>query len=37
MSRNYPNKGKFQVRSMVTELTDDEKKEAMEMLKREGF
>jgi hypothetical protein len=33
MSRNCPDKGKFQVRSLVTELTDDEKKEAMETLK----
>jgi hypothetical protein len=37
MSRNCPNKGKFQVRSLMTELTDDKKKEAMEMLKKEGF
>jgi hypothetical protein len=37
MSRNCPDKGKFQVRSLVTELTDDEKKEVMETLKREGF
>jgi hypothetical protein len=37
MSRNCPDKGKFQVRSLVTELTDDEKKEAMETLKKEGF
>jgi hypothetical protein len=37
MSRNCPDKGKFQVRSLVTELTDEEKKEAMETLKREGF
>jgi hypothetical protein len=37
MSRNCPDKGKFQVRSLVTELTDEEKKEAMEALKKEGF
>jgi hypothetical protein len=37
MSRNCPDKGKFQVRSLVNELTDEEKKEAMETLKKEGF
>jgi len=37
MSRNCPDKGKFQVHSLVAKLTDDEKKEAMEALKKEGF
>jgi hypothetical protein len=37
MSRNCPDKGKFQVRSLVTELTDEEKKEAAETLRKEGF
>jgi len=37
MSRNCPDKGKFQVRSLVSELTDDEKREAMEALRKEGF
>jgi hypothetical protein len=37
MSRNCPDKGKFQVRSLVVDLTDEEKKEAMEALKKEGF
>jgi Retrotransposon gag protein/Zinc knuckle len=37
MSRNCPDKGKFQVCSLVTELTDEEKKEGMETLRKEGF
>jgi hypothetical protein len=37
MSRNCPDRGKFQVHSLVNELTDEEKKEAMEALKKEGF
>jgi hypothetical protein len=37
MSRNCPDKGKFKVRSFMTELTDGEKKESAETLKKEGF
>ena len=37
ISGNCPDKGKFQVRALVTELINDEKKEAMEALKKEGF
>jgi len=37
ISRNCPDKGKFQVHTLVTEFTDDEKREAMEALKKEGF
>jgi hypothetical protein len=37
ISRNCPDKGQFQVHTLVTEFTDDQKKEAMETLKKEGF
>jgi len=37
ISRNCPDKKQFQVRTLVAELTDEEKREAMEALKKEGF
>jgi hypothetical protein len=37
ISRNCPERGEFRVRSMVTELTEEEKKEMAKTLREEGF